>query len=118
MCQDRSRPNTRALISTASVLIKGVESVTVRWLVRKEVAKKQSVWLGSGFLSAEDTSAVHAGYFEVIQQLDYFLPAGVTGVRVSDLQHTNKTIQKEQWIQKRFRNSSYVIFNIVIYVFL
>lgn len=38
---------------------------------------------------AEDTSPVHAGNFEVIQELHHFLSVGVTGITVSHLQHRN-----------------------------
>lgn len=41
------------------------------------------------FLSKEDTSAVYARNLEVVQELYHFLSAGVTGIRVSHLEHTH-----------------------------
>lgn len=36
---------------------------------------------------AEDTSPIHAGDFEVVQQLHHLLSAGVIGITVPHLQH-------------------------------
>lgn len=39
------------------------------------------------FFPAEDTSPIHAGNLEVVQQLHHLLSVGVIGITVSHLQH-------------------------------
>lgn len=51
---------------------------------------------------AEDTSPVHAGNFEVVQQLHHLLSVGVIGVTVSHLQHRDTAGRRpRRWVGKK-----------------
>lgn len=53
------------------------------------------------FFPAEDTSPIHAGNFEVVQQLHHLLSVGVIGITVPHLQHRDTAgRQTSQWVKK------------------
>lgn len=66
------------------------------WISRYKLYRLNTVSIDQEmFFPAEDTSPVHAGNFEVVQQLHHLLSVGVIGVTVSHLQHRDTAGRKQ-----------------------